>query len=180
MLMGCVLAKGIDREYSETQRDKGLSRSSRRFVASSRRDNVVVLDPSGIAGNEGSRARLISKERDNAVTPPARSPVEGDKKAVAGVDRIREGAAHQRATIVDSRVHGSRIGIMSSVENGSSITGVPNGIVGEHVSAGWPSWLAAVAGEAVQGWLPRKAESFEKFEKVNYLLGIFLLFFSGF
>lgn len=167
MLMGCVLAKGIDREYSETQRDKGLSRSSRRFVASSRRDNVVVLDPNGIAGNEGSRARLISKERDNAVTPAARSPVEGEKKAVAAVDRIREGAAHQRAVAVDSRVHGSRLGIMSGVENGSSITSVPNGIAGEHVAAGWPSWLAAVAGEAVQGWLPRKAESFEKFEKIG-------------
>ncbi|WOL10464.1 putative serine/threonine-protein kinase [Canna indica] len=38
---------------------------------------------------------------------------------------------------------------------------------GEQVAAGWPSWLSAVAGEAIQGWLPLKAESFEKLEKVG-------------
>ncbi|KAL2347969.1 hypothetical protein Fmac_001969 [Flemingia macrophylla] len=36
---------------------------------------------------------------------------------------------------------------------------------GEHVAAGWPSWLAAVAGEAINGWLPRRADSFEKLDK---------------
>ncbi|KAJ0972888.1 hypothetical protein J5N97_020847 [Dioscorea zingiberensis] len=165
--MGCVFAKDIDREYSETQRDKGLSRSSRRFVASSRRDDVVVVDPNGLAGNEGSRARLISKERNNVVTSPAGSPDEREKKAVVAVDRVGEGAGHQRPGAVDSRVHGPRIGSMIGGENGSWIASVPNGFVGEHVAAGWPSWLAAVAGEAVKGWLPRKAESFEKFEKIG-------------
>ncbi|XP_074570961.1 protein IMPAIRED IN BABA-INDUCED STERILITY 1-like [Curcuma longa] len=40
-------------------------------------------------------------------------------------------------------------------------------IEGEQVAAGWPSWLSAVAGEAIQGWVPRKADSFEKLEKVG-------------
>lgn len=39
-------------------------------------------------------------------------------------------------------------------------------IEGEQVAAGWPSWLSAVAGEAIQGWVPLKADSFEKLEKV--------------
>ncbi|KAG8099464.1 hypothetical protein GUJ93_ZPchr0013g36728 [Zizania palustris] len=38
---------------------------------------------------------------------------------------------------------------------------------GEQVAAGWPPWLTAVAGEAIQGWIPRKADSFEKLEKVG-------------
>lgn len=39
-------------------------------------------------------------------------------------------------------------------------------IEGEQVAAGWPAWLTAVAGEAIQGWLPLKAESFQKMNKV--------------
>lgn len=38
---------------------------------------------------------------------------------------------------------------------------------GEQVAAGWPAWLSAVAGEAIQGWVPLKADSYETLEKVN-------------
>ncbi|KAF7063815.1 hypothetical protein CFC21_070299 [Triticum aestivum] len=37
----------------------------------------------------------------------------------------------------------------------------------EQVAAGWPAWLSAVAAEAVQGWVPLKAENFEKLEKIG-------------
>ncbi|XP_065044433.1 protein IMPAIRED IN BABA-INDUCED STERILITY 1-like isoform X1 [Musa acuminata AAA Group] len=40
-------------------------------------------------------------------------------------------------------------------------------IEGEQVAAGWPAWLSAVAGEAIQGWVPLKADSFEKLEKIG-------------
>lgn len=43
---------------------------------------------------------------------------------------------------------------------------VPRAAEGEQVSAGWPSWLASVAGEAIRGWVPRRADSFEKLDKV--------------
>ncbi|KAG2675564.1 hypothetical protein I3760_12G010000 [Carya illinoinensis] len=38
---------------------------------------------------------------------------------------------------------------------------------GEHVAAGWPAWLSAVAGEAIQGWIPLRGEAFEKLEKIK-------------
>ncbi|KAG7028952.1 putative serine/threonine-protein kinase [Cucurbita argyrosperma subsp. argyrosperma] len=38
---------------------------------------------------------------------------------------------------------------------------------GEQVAAGWPSWLSAVAGEAINGWIPRRADSFEKLDKIG-------------
>ncbi|KAE9585190.1 hypothetical protein Lal_00018049 [Lupinus albus] len=47
------------------------------------------------------------------------------------------------------------------------IGSVPKAIEGEQVAAGWPSWLAAVAGEAIKGWLPRRADSFEKLDKIG-------------
>ncbi|CAM0907326.1 unnamed protein product [Alopecurus aequalis] len=38
---------------------------------------------------------------------------------------------------------------------------------GEQVAAGWPAWLSAVAGEAINGWTPRRADSFEKIDKIG-------------
>ncbi|PWZ06931.1 putative serine/threonine-protein kinase [Zea mays] len=38
---------------------------------------------------------------------------------------------------------------------------------GEQVAAGWPAWLSAVAGEAIEGWTPRRADSFEKIDKIG-------------
>ncbi|EOA30175.1 hypothetical protein CARUB_v10013293mg [Capsella rubella] len=43
----------------------------------------------------------------------------------------------------------------------------PKNLLGEQVAAGWPSWLSEVCGEALSGWLPRKADSFEKIEKIG-------------
>lgn len=37
---------------------------------------------------------------------------------------------------------------------------------GEQVAAGWPSWLSDACGEALNGWIPRKADTFEKIDKV--------------
>ncbi|KAL1179785.1 hypothetical protein V6Z11_A03G183600 [Gossypium hirsutum] len=44
---------------------------------------------------------------------------------------------------------------------------VLNSIEGELVAAGWPSWLVAVAGEAINGWIPRRASTFEKLNKIG-------------
>ncbi|CAL9128720.1 unnamed protein product [Musa textilis] len=40
-------------------------------------------------------------------------------------------------------------------------------IEGEQVAAGWPSWLSVVAGEAIHGWVPLRADSFEMLEKIG-------------
>ncbi|CAJ1956588.1 unnamed protein product [Sphenostylis stenocarpa] len=44
---------------------------------------------------------------------------------------------------------------------------VPKGLEGEQVAAGWPTWLSSVAGEAIQGWIPRSADTFERFGKIG-------------
>lgn len=36
----------------------------------------------------------------------------------------------------------------------------------EQIAAGWPPWLTAVAAEAVDGWMPLRADLFEKLDKV--------------
>lgn len=47
------------------------------------------------------------------------------------------------------------------------ISNFPKHIEGEQVAAGWPGWLSAVAGEAIRGWVPRRADSFEKLDKIG-------------
>ncbi|MED6122406.1 Protein IMPAIRED IN BABA-INDUCED STERILITY 1 [Stylosanthes scabra] len=40
-------------------------------------------------------------------------------------------------------------------------------VQGDHVAAGWPAWLSAVAGEAIHGWVPLRADAFEKLDKIG-------------
>ncbi|KAK8970183.1 putative serine/threonine-protein kinase [Platanthera guangdongensis] len=54
-----------------------------------------------------------------------------------------------------------------SLEHVRVMSGIPRAVEGEQVAAGWPPWLAAVAGEAIQGWIPRRAESFQKLDKIG-------------
>ncbi|KAJ0964814.1 hypothetical protein J5N97_025952 [Dioscorea zingiberensis] len=44
---------------------------------------------------------------------------------------------------------------------------IPKALEGEQVAAGWPVWLASVAAEAIRGWVPRRADSFEKLDKIG-------------
>ncbi|KAK7266469.1 hypothetical protein RIF29_19113 [Crotalaria pallida] len=37
----------------------------------------------------------------------------------------------------------------------------------EQNAAGWPPWLTAAAAEAIQGWIPLKADSFQKLDKIG-------------
>ncbi|KAK7307920.1 hypothetical protein VNO77_41403 [Canavalia gladiata] len=38
---------------------------------------------------------------------------------------------------------------------------------GEHVDDGWPLWLSSVAAEAIKGWVPRRADTFEKLDQIG-------------
>ena len=44
----------------------------------------------------------------------------------------------------------------------------PNYVFGELAAAGWPSWLVVVAGEALKGCIPLKADTFNKFGKACF------------
>lgn len=51
----------------------------------------------------------------------------------------------------------------------------PNHVHGEQVAAGWPSWLSKVAGEAINGLIPRRADTFEKLNKVVLISNLKIL-----
>ncbi|KAJ6846746.1 putative serine/threonine-protein kinase isoform X2 [Iris pallida] len=60
-----------------------------------------------------------------------------------------------------------KAGLKSASSLSARLGNLHNYIEGEQVAAGWPAWLSAVAGEAIQGWVPLKADSFEKLEKIG-------------
>ncbi|CAN4104968.1 unnamed protein product [Withania somnifera] len=58
-----------------------------------------------------------------------------------------------------------KLGLIANGCPGNGV--VPKALEGELIAAGWPSWLAGVAGEAIIGWLPRKGDTFEKLDKIG-------------
>ncbi|XP_013699458.2 cyclin-dependent kinase C-2 C [Brassica napus] len=61
-----------------------------------------------------------------------------------------------------------RLGGSDSRVGKSLLSGLSHrNIEAEHAAAGWPSWLCEVASEAVHGWVPLKAEAFQKLEKIG-------------
>jgi cyclin-dependent kinase 12/13 len=62
-----------------------------------------------------------------------------------------------------------------SLKPNPRLSNPPNNIYGEQVAAGWPSWLSKVAGEAIHGLTPRRADSFHKLDKVCQCLAMLLL-----
>lgn len=171
VLMGCICSKGISTDEDDETQQKDLSQSLKRFVTLSKKEEVVAAVAEVVVGNDGGSTRSRPKPQDNAVSSALRM-LEEEKKAVVNVDRSRKAAQHQRRATVDVGPNGSSTAGGDEAEPNLVIVDVPNGFSAEHEAAGWPSWLTSVAGEAVKGWLPRRANSFEKLDKVCCLLVI--------
>lgn len=165
--MGAACVKGNSSEETvQNNKEKSRNKFSRRLVSSSRREEVVVLDADVVDGNDVSTARLIPKPQGyggGGTTSSVSEERRNKKSETDNVDvevlppLLKKASEYQRSSVVGS---GAKLKIMQ----------IPNGFEAESVNAGWPSWLASVAGEAIKGWIPRKADSFEKLNKVRFLL----------
>lgn len=74
-----------------------------------------------------------------------------EKEKIGGGDRVQQCRGESRRSKANPR-----------------LSNPPKHLLGEQVAAGWPPWLTAVCGEALSGWIPRKADSFEKIDKVCF------------
>lgn len=171
--MGCICSKGTrandyvennHRKKDKAHKDSG--KTTKKLSVPSQRENVVV--------EADASALLISNEQPNhnAGSAPASSSEDDENKAaLAVVERSKRTSSQlQRRTTMDVGMWGGQ-----GQPRMPRIMGSTGGKKGAQVVAGWPSWLAAVAGEAINGWIPRTADSFEKLEKVRTLLYLSLL-----
>lgn len=157
MLMGCVCSKGIESD------DRDEPQSLKRLVSSSKKDEVLISDANGTSNVDGGRERLISNSEDTSIASAGNLLNGSEHKAEVVVDRIKNGGGHQKRAALDR----PDSKVTDEEKPNYLIPDVPNGFQAEHVAAGWPAWLTAVAGEAVKGWLPRKSDSFEKLNKIG-------------
>lgn len=151
--MGCAKSKPrVPQEESESPKEKqsshsGSTRTSVRRPSASAKVETTDLGP------------VIDKEKDR---PKVRARHNGTQLTQLKSEDAAEGRRR------GDRTHGE-----SHPRSGM----VPKNLEGEQIAAGWPSWLSQVAGEAIKGWIPRHAASFEKLDKVSglRLLGVILV-----
>lgn len=147
--MGCICSKGGSPHPHVIEKESKVSKKSAQRLISSSRQEDVGLEVDG-CGTDAT-TRLISTESAEVATGTTPTPVVYEKPKTPNLSDRRLG--------VDVGVSGQR-------SNMSRILSMRNGVDGAQVAAGWPSWLTNVAGEAIKGWIPRKADSFEKLDKV--------------
>ncbi|XP_042398138.1 probable serine/threonine-protein kinase At1g54610 [Zingiber officinale] len=112
----------------------------------------------------GSRRRGRDKERPSgAVVSELQS-----QAAPPGIDTVAVAEVDSHARKEDAkRPDGDRPTRRRRQRLDPRLSNPPGHVQGEQVAAGWPSWLSNVAGEAIKGWTPRRADTFEKIDKIG-------------
>lgn len=144
----------------------------------------VCCKPSAIEDSkESPRDRVSSKTSSDLRV--ARLTSSSREEAYRAKDQYDGNDA--RVTLIEKQVNGSgrlpgenferkREKMEHMTAQHPSMGRIPKAAEGDHIAAGWPPWLAAVAGEAIRGWLPRRADSFEKLDKVRSFGELFSIF----
>uniref|UniRef100_A0ACD5ZES9 Uncharacterized protein n=1 Tax=Avena sativa TaxID=4498 RepID=A0ACD5ZES9_AVESA len=158
------------------QLQKAPSQSLKQLITLTAKEESPVVAPVVHAVIRRSESTLKPR------TQPVAAPPAAEKKApVVVIKSLNKsystaGPTHHRRATVDAA---ARNPVVASAEEDDAaaaaaaaaadpdLLGVPQGFSGEHVIAGWPSWLTSVAGEVVHGWLPRRADTFERLDKIG-------------
>ncbi|XP_042390980.1 probable serine/threonine-protein kinase At1g54610 [Zingiber officinale] len=119
-----------------------------------------------------SRRRSRSRGREKE-KPAATAPLASGRKSQASLPRVEtsidapDAVARQEEKEQVERPAGERQSRRRRSRPDPRLSNPSGHLHGEQVAAGWPPWLAHAAGEALQGWTPRRADSFEKIDKIG-------------
>ncbi|KAM6544081.1 hypothetical protein CsatB_008528 [Cannabis sativa] len=151
--MGCICSKGAsEKDVAEKyEKEKELGKANPvQLIAppSQKRENFLVEVKA-----DGGSVRPLSRTTSRANT----------------CSHISNGSIHRKPKEEDNRVVVVVEGPSVSKSSKPQVTRIASVVNGRNSNeeAGWPSWLTSVAGDAIKGWTPRKAESFEKLDKIG-------------
>ncbi|KAJ7534172.1 hypothetical protein O6H91_13G082500 [Diphasiastrum complanatum] len=106
------------------------------------------------------------RHSSGSVTVDTTDPVNGSLDKESKIKSMQNGATRVPRLHTEA-VERRRERILAQAEPNPRLSNLPRHLEGEQVAAGWPAWLSAVAGDAIKGWIPRRADSFEKLEKIG-------------
>ncbi|XP_015698127.1 LOW QUALITY PROTEIN: probable serine/threonine-protein kinase At1g54610 [Oryza brachyantha] len=115
-------------------------------------------------GNGGNTEVLTIQSKENG--PISSNILDDGEKSVLSLDPSRKLSAHHRLKIWISSGQSGIIGRYGKKLE-LYFADVSKELRSEHVNTLWPDWLVNVAPEAVQGWVPLRAESFERLSKIG-------------
>ncbi|OEL22116.1 putative serine/threonine-protein kinase [Dichanthelium oligosanthes] len=124
--------------------------------------NAVSVTPAADSSGglrDGSHPRVVVSSAPVPLPVPAAavSSLRSSSSAARRSEKVKDEAEEQGKAVV----------AVPAASRSFRLRSLRKSLEGEQVAAGWPPWLSAVAGEAIQGWIPLKADSFEKLEKVG-------------
>ncbi|KAE8713058.1 Cyclin-dependent kinase C-1 [Hibiscus syriacus] len=117
--------------------------------------------PSSKASSEVRAPRATSSRREGAYRAKDRS--DNNEVRTMLIDKQVNGSVQLHGENLDRKREKKEYVVTQHPGMGS----LPKATEGEQLAAGWPAWLASVAGEAIRGWVPRRADSFEKLDKIG-------------
>ncbi|KAG6701585.1 hypothetical protein I3842_08G172200 [Carya illinoinensis] len=123
---------------------------------------------------------VISREVSSGIISEAKEERTPNAPSNREVDDVSEGKVDRNVVEVDS---GGKEEVEKEKDGGDGgqrlprerrksranprSSNLPKHSRGEQVAAGWPPWLTKVCGEALGGLIPRRADSFEKIDKIG-------------
>ncbi|KHN35096.1 Putative serine/threonine-protein kinase [Glycine soja] len=153
--MGCICSKSssddkekVDEYEKEKEKESSNKSSSVQVVAPA----VSTAQLDGSTNGSGPR---MAKSSSQVI----REFVKDNKSNKNHLDAATR-SQHQRCNTMSGGV-GERKPLMSRILSVQHFAGE------QHVDSGWPLWLSSVAAEAIKGWMPRRADSFEKLDQIG-------------
>ncbi|KAE8664664.1 Cyclin-dependent kinase C-2 [Hibiscus syriacus] len=142
--MGCICSK-------ETQSNEYVG--DNKYNHGEKEDNVKA--------ETNAAAWLISSQQPSQKSG---SDDEKNKMTLAVVEKFKNTPSQiQRGLSLDAQARGGQ----GHQQRFSRLVSVTGGERGGQIVSGWPSWLVSIAGEAISGWIPSKADSYERLEKID-------------
>lgn len=153
--MGCICSKYSSKKekVEEFEKESEWNKSSVQLVAPTQLNGVTI----GIALDGCNSTPRFAKASSQVFRRA--------EEKIIQLDAANK-SQHQRCMTLTSGVD-ERKPVMSRILSVQHFSGE------QYVDSGWPLWLSSVAGEAIKGWVPRRADSFEKLDQVSSIISLF-------